>query len=82
MLSMYTFKVIKLQCTPTWGQPSVMFDVAVPYLKPFQSFNTVYSNTKICCSQAVYSNIPEVLVPHDRIELPSQDYKTSVLPLY
>ena len=22
------------------------------------------------------------LVPHDRIELPSQDYKTSVLPLY
>jgi hypothetical protein len=22
------------------------------------------------------------LVPHDRIELPSQDYKSSVMPLY
>ena len=50
------------------------------------------------CAMSPYRNTPLLLrhstgrsnplpmyfymVPHDRIELPSQDYKTSVLPLY
>ena len=40
---------------------------------------TPWSQTR-CANQAALHS--EKLVPHERIELPSTDYKTVVLPLY